>query len=87
MENYRNIDHTIREYHEVGDIWARDDITPDKHIAFYCGTGWRGSEAFFNAYFMGWPKISVYDGGWMEWSSDPNNPIATGVPEEPVRVE
>ncbi len=82
MENYRNIDHTIREYHEVRDIWARDGITPDKHIAFYCGTGWRGSEAFFNAYFMGWPNISVYDGGWMEWVSDKSNPIATGIPEE-----
>lgn len=80
MENYRNIDHTIREYHEVAQIWARDGIIPEKHIAFYCGTGWRGSEAFLNAYLMGWPRISVYDGGWFEWSADPNNPVATGVP-------
>lgn len=82
MENYRNIDHTMREFHEIEDMWAADGITPDKHIAFYCGTGWRGSEAFLNAYFMGWPKISVYDGGWMEWSSDPDNPVETGKPED-----
>ncbi|MBD3257062.1 thiosulfate sulfurtransferase [candidate division GN15 bacterium] len=82
MENYRNIDHTMREYHEIAAIWAADGIVPDKHIAFYCGTGWRASEAFMHAYLMAWPRISVYDGGWMEWSSDPNNPIETGMPED-----
>ncbi len=75
MENYRNPDHTMKSFHEVANNWALSEIVPEKHIAFYCGTGWRGSEAFMNAYFMNWPKISVYDGGWMEWSSDPNNPI------------
>ncbi len=78
MENYRNIDHTMREYHEVASNWAENGILPEKYIAFYCGTGWRASEAFFNAYFMGWPRISVYDGGWMEWSADPDNPVETG---------
>jgi len=82
MENYRNFDYTMREYHEVAQKWSGNNIIPDKHIAFYCGTGWRGSEAFMNAYLMGWPKISVYDGGWYEWSSDPGNPIGTGIPEE-----
>mgnify|MGYP006278188667 CR=1 FL=1 len=81
MENYRNFDHTMREYSEIADKWIEGGIIPEKHIAFYCGTGWRGSEAFMNAYLMGWPNISVYDGGWFEWSSDPDNPIATGEPE------
>jgi len=84
MENYRNFDHTMREYHEVEVAWSEGGITPDKHIAFYCGTGWRGSEAFWNAWLMDWPRISVYDGGWFEWCNDPENPIATGVPEEQV---
>jgi molybdopterin synthase sulfurtransferase len=80
MENYRNLDHTTREFHEISDIWEKNGITPDKHLAFYCGTGWRGSEAFINAWLMGWPRISVYDGGWFEWSSDPDNPVETGTP-------
>jgi thiosulfate/3-mercaptopyruvate sulfurtransferase len=80
MENYRNLDHTMREYHETEKLWSDVGVTPDKHNAFYCGTGWRGSEAFFNAYLMGWPKVSVYDGGWHEWSSDESNPYETGVP-------
>lgn len=78
MENYRNADHTIREYGEVEKIWKQNGITPDKHLAFYCGTGWRGSEAFYNAWLMGWPKVSVFDGGWFEWSNDPSNPVESG---------
>lgn len=80
MENYRNIDHTTREYHEIAESWIKNGITPDKHLAFYCGTGWRGSEAWFNAWLLGWPNVSVYDGGWFEWSADPDNPFETGVP-------
>ncbi|MCK5852802.1 sulfurtransferase, partial [bacterium] len=57
MENYRNVDHTIREAQEVAAIWEEIKITPDKHLAFYCGTGWRGSEAFFNAWLMGWERV------------------------------
>lgn len=82
MENYRSLDHTTREFHEVVDIWAKSNITPDKHLAFYCGTGWRGSEAWFNAWLMGWPNVSVYDGGWFEWSNDPENPYETGIPNK-----
>ncbi|MCK9422050.1 MAG: L-histidine N(alpha)-methyltransferase [Bacteroidales bacterium] len=81
MENYRNVDQTSREYHEIAENWIKSGITPDKHLAFYCGTGWRGSEAWFNAWLMGWPRVSVYDGGWFEWSSDPDNPVETGIPE------
>ncbi len=80
MENYRNLDHTTREYHEIEQIWAEAGITEDKHNAFYCGTGWRGSEAFFNAWLMGWPHIAVFDGGWFEWSNN-DYPYETGIPE------
>lgn len=80
MENYRNADHTMREFHEIQRIWAEAGITPQKRNAFYCGTGWRGSEAFFHAWLMGWPNVALYDGGWFEWSSDENNPYQTGPP-------
>ncbi|MGM0546533.1 MAG: rhodanese-like domain-containing protein [Bacteroidota bacterium] len=87
MENYRNFDHTMREYQEIASAWKEGGITPEKHVAFYCGTGWRGSEAFMNAWLLGWPKVSVYDGGWFEWCSDPENPIESGTPEETVLIK
>ncbi len=81
MENYRNRDHTTREYHEIERMWMDAGITPGKFNAFYCGTGWRASEAFMNGFLMGWENIAIYDGGWFEWSNDPDNPIETGIPE------
>lgn len=82
MENFRNLDHTIREAQEVEAEWKASGIVPGKHLALYCGTGWRGSEAFFNAWLMGWPRVAVYDGGWFEWSNDPENTVESGIPGE-----
>ena len=83
MQHYRTVDNTMRAYPEIAANWAEAGITPDKWIAFYCGTGWRASETWFYAYLMGWPHIAVYDGGWFEWSKAPHdNPIQVGVPDD-----
>jgi thiosulfate/3-mercaptopyruvate sulfurtransferase len=79
MQHYRNLDNTMRPYPEIAANWAQAEVTPSRWVAFYCGTGWRASETWFYAYLMGWPRIAVYDGGWHEWSQDPdNNPIESG---------
>jgi molybdopterin synthase sulfurtransferase len=83
MQHYRTVDNTMRAYPEIAANWAEAGIRPDKHVAFYCGTGWRASETWFYAYLMGWSRIAVYDGGWFEWSKDPvNNPIEIGEPQD-----
>ncbi|MTI70274.1 MAG: thiosulfate sulfurtransferase [Firmicutes bacterium] len=82
MEHFRNIDNTMRNYNEIKKFWKEWDITSDKEISFFCGTGWRASETFFYAYLMGWDNISVYDGGWFEWSMDKSNPIEKGEPNK-----
>jgi len=82
MQHYRNVDNTMRAYPEIAANWDEAGITPDKWVAFYCGTGWRASETWFYADLQGWERIAVYDGGWFEWSQDPaNNPIEIGDPE------
>jgi thiosulfate/3-mercaptopyruvate sulfurtransferase len=80
MDHYRNLDNTMRSYPEIAAAWRRQGIAPDQPVAFYCGTGWRASEAFFYAYLMGWQQIAVYDGGWLEWSQQSSHPIAIGPP-------
>jgi len=81
MQHYRSVDNTMRPYPEIAANWASAGITADKWVAFYCGTGWRASETWFYAWLQGWERIAVYDGGWFEWSSDPdNNPIEVGDP-------
>jgi 3-mercaptopyruvate sulfurtransferase SseA len=83
MQHYRNVDNTMRAYPEIVSHWAGADVTADKWVAFYCGTGWRAAETWFYADLLDWPRIAVYDGGWFEWSQDPdNNPIETGLPAE-----
>jgi thiosulfate/3-mercaptopyruvate sulfurtransferase len=80
MDHFRQDSNTMRDPVEIEANWRAWGITPEKRVAFYCGTGWRASEAFFYAYAMGWNRISVYDGGWSEWSADPANPVETGAP-------
>ena len=82
MQHYRNVDNTMRAYPEIAANWASAGITPDRWVAFYCGTGWRASETWFYAFLMDWKRVAVYDGGWYEWSKDPGaNPIEVGLEE------
>lgn len=68
MEDYEEKNGVLKNLGEIEKLWKQSGITPEKKVIFYCGTGWRASEAFFIAHLLGWPNISVYDGGWMEWS-------------------
>lgn len=71
MSAYHLPDGTLRPAAEIERFWREAGITPKLHCAFYCGTGWRASLAFYYAWLMGWEHICVYDGGWFEWSSQP----------------
>ncbi|MGY5957379.1 rhodanese-like domain-containing protein [Kosakonia sp. BK9b] len=68
IENYHCPDGTLRAPQEIATLWQQEQITGDKQVVFYCGTGWRASLAFLIARSLGWQRIAVYDGGWFEWS-------------------
>jgi 3-mercaptopyruvate sulfurtransferase SseA len=70
---------SMRTYTEVEANWRASGFTPDRKMYFYCGTGWRSGLYTFYAYLLGWPAAN-YDGGWFEWSSNPDNPKETGTP-------
>lgn len=78
MEDFHNPDGTMRSADDIAAMWKQWNILPDQQVSFYCGTGWRASETFMYARAMGWKNVSVYDGGWFEWSSNPKNPVASG---------
>jgi molybdopterin synthase sulfurtransferase len=85
MQHYRNLDNTMRPYPEIAANWAEAGIDAGKWVAFYCGTGWRASETWFYASLMGFAKAAVYDGGWWEWSRNPDeNPVEVGEPATAV---
>ncbi|NAW69515.1 sulfurtransferase [Vibrio sp. V27_P1S3P104] len=68
LEDFRNPDQTMRSADEITQFWHESNIEPQQQVSFFCGTGWRASEVFFDAYVMGWENISVYDGGWYQWA-------------------
>ena len=85
MDQYRNIDNTMLNEDEILKMWKDYGITPDKKLVFYCGTGWRAAEALYYADVMGIKDITLYDGGWNEWSGNtgnPANPIEKGEPKK-----
>lgn len=75
MSAFQHPDGTMKPAGEICRLWQQSGIHSGQQIAFYCGTGWRASLAFFYAWLMGWERISVYDGGWHEWSRHPGNPV------------
>jgi 3-mercaptopyruvate sulfurtransferase SseA len=79
MSEFHDEHGKMRSVAEICRMWSAKGIRPDKQTVFYCGTGWRASLAFFYAWLMNWERISVYDGGWCEWSRDPSNPVVCRV--------
>lgn len=78
MADFQNPDGTMKPSAEIRGFWHAAGIRPEQRVAFYCGTGWRASLAFFYAWLMDWERIAVYDGGWLEWSRDAAHPVACG---------
>jgi rhodanese-related sulfurtransferase len=82
LEDYRNPDSTMRSPDDIRKMWSQLGIDYNrKHLIFYCGNGWRSGEVLIYAEVMGLPKISLYDGGWYEWTSVANNTIEKGLPQ------
>jgi thiosulfate/3-mercaptopyruvate sulfurtransferase len=68
MSTYHRANGGMKPAADISRQWAEAGIVSDRRTVFYCGTGWRASMAFFYAWLMGWNDISVYDGGWCEYS-------------------
>jgi 3-mercaptopyruvate sulfurtransferase SseA len=79
MSDFHRPDGTMKPAADIQAFWERAGIRSGQSTTFYCGTSWRASLAFFYAWLMNWRRISVYDGGWFEWSSDPANLSRTGI--------
>ncbi|KEQ16099.1 hypothetical protein GZ77_06475 [Endozoicomonas montiporae] len=78
MQDYINPDGTLREIQDIQGYWQGLSLNDDTFMAFYCGTGWRASLSWFAARLLGYENARIYDGGWMEWSSDSRRPREAG---------
>ena len=69
----------LKSEEEIREILFSYGITPDKTVICSCGTG-RSATAIFLVlkYFLGYPDVLMYEGGFTEWSSYPDNPVVVG---------
>lgn len=82
LEEYRNLDNTMRNGNEILAMWKSLGIDPNQRLSFFCGSGWRAAEVLIYADVLGLNNISLYSNGWYEWSSNPNNPREVGEPKK-----
>ncbi|MFZ4849896.1 MAG: sulfurtransferase [Caldilinea sp.] len=54
---------------------AQAGITPDKEIVTYCRSGVRAAHTYWVLRTLGYPRVRLYDGSWLEWQSIPALPI------------
>jgi 3-mercaptopyruvate sulfurtransferase SseA len=81
LEDFRNLDNTMRNGDEILAMWKEWGILPEQRLSFFCGSGWRAAEVLIYADVMGLKNISLYSNGWYEWSSNPKNPVEVGEPK------
>lgn len=81
LEDYRNIDNTMRNADEIKALWKDAGIDANKHLIFMCGSGWRAAEVLTYANVMGFDNTSLYSDGWIGWSNNTSNPTETGEPK------
>ena len=80
LEDYRNIDNTMRNSDEIKDLWDKAGIDINKKLIFMCGSGWRAAEVLTYANVMGYDNSALYSDGWIGWSNNASNPVETGDP-------
>ena len=81
MEDYLNPDNALREAADLQSYRQAFAASTKDTLVFYCGTDWRASLVWFATELMGVQNAGVYDGGWLEWSSDSTRPVMIGDPD------
>lgn len=85
--NYtRNIndDGEYRPYKDFLRIYPDKGVSPDKKIIMYCQTSIRAAQTYAALHNAGYRDLEIYDGAWIEWSSDSSLPVGSlgGAPVE-----
>lgn len=65
---YKPIQHIQIQYLEAG-------VKPDKPVIMYCKTSIRAAQTYLALYNAGYRNLKLYDGAWLEWTSDISNPV------------
>ena len=67
-QTFKSTDITKINYMQAG-------ILPEKEIIIYCQTSLRAAPVFVQLFEAGYRNIRIYDGAYLEWTSNSSNPI------------
>jgi thiosulfate/3-mercaptopyruvate sulfurtransferase len=80
-KSFMDADNTrlLRPDDEIQAILDQHGIVPDKAIICSCGTGREATnEMVLFKWYLGFPKVEIYEGSFTEWTAHPENPTVTG---------
>jgi thiosulfate/3-mercaptopyruvate sulfurtransferase len=60
---------------ELKKLFESKGITPDKTVIVFCETSVRASTLFLALKGLGYPKVKVYDGAYIEWQATSDNKV------------
>ncbi|MFQ5804103.1 MAG: sulfurtransferase [Candidatus Methylomirabilales bacterium] len=60
---------------EMARAYRLTGVPPDKEVVVYCRTGMRASHTYFLLRLLGYPRVRLYDGSYVEWSADATLPV------------
>lgn len=78
MWDYNNVfysDNTFKDVQTTRINFIDNGMRPEKEIIMYCQTSLRAAPVFLTLYDAGYRNIRIYDGAYLEWSNNPNNPV------------
>ena len=70
---------TLKSKSELEDLFGSLGIKRGSAIITTCGSGITACIVALALYQLGWTSVSVYDGSWADWGSDPNCPVEKDV--------
>lgn len=76
------VDGNYKSIQDIKILYLENDITPKQTVMMYCKTSIRGAQTYLALYNAGYENLKLYDGAWVEWSSDESLPVQTPVESE-----
>jgi thiosulfate/3-mercaptopyruvate sulfurtransferase len=74
-------DGTYKPVRQIQIRYVEAGIDVDDGAVMFCKTSIRGAQTYLAMYNAGYRNLKLYDAAWVEWSSNPMNPVFIEEPE------